>query len=249
MGQRELQGQTRVHGPQHIGTLDDPDRAGPADGDEPDQRDGAEQLADRAGAVALQRVQAEQDHQGQRHDVGFERRCRQLQALDRGQHRDGGRDDAVAVEHGRAGDAHQQQGGAQPGPLAQCLAGQRQQGHRAAFAVVVGPHDQHHILQRDDDGQCPEHQGQDAEDVRFVQRHIAGTEHFLEGVQRAGADVAIDHPESAQGQSSQGRRAAVRVRRTHVVQAAFWGGRKPKGGILRPLAAFCALQQRYAGRA
>jgi hypothetical protein len=48
------------------------------------------------------------------------------------------------------------------------LRGQRQHRDQAAFAVVVGAQDQHHVLERHDHGQRPEHQRQDAQDVLGV---------------------------------------------------------------------------------
>ena len=59
------------------------------------------------GAARLHGEQRDQDDDGERHDVGLEGRRRDLQALDRRQHRDRRRDDRIAVEQRGADDAEQ----------------------------------------------------------------------------------------------------------------------------------------------
>ena len=78
---------------------------------------------------------------------------------------------------------------------------QRDQGHDAALAAIVGTHDEGHVLDRDDDDQRPEEERQAAVDIGGGDRDrvIAG-EDLLDRIQRAGADVAVDHPEGGQGQ-------------------------------------------------
>ena len=80
------------------------------------------------------------------------------------------------------------------------LRGQREHGDQPALAVVVGAQHQHHVLERDDDRQRPEEDGQHAVDVLRGERHVAAAEHLLDGVQDAGADVAIDDADGAEGQ-------------------------------------------------
>ena len=177
--------------------------------DEPDRHHRAEQLADAGGAVALHHEQDGQHHQRDRHDVAVQRRRRDLEALDRTEHRDRRRDDAVAVEDRGAEDADEQQPPAQLRAILHRLRRQRQHRDQAALAVVVGAQDQHHVLDRDDHRQGPEHEREHAVDVRFGQRHVAVREHFLQRIQRAGPDVSVDDPDGAQGQRGEAGGRAV----------------------------------------
>ena len=118
-------------------------------------------------------------------------------------HRDGRRDHAVAIKQAGAKNADQQQHAAQLGLVLDRLRGQRQHGHQAAFAVVVGAQHQGHVFERNDDGQGPEEDGQDAHHVVGGKGHMPRAEHFLDGVQHAGADVAIDHTNGTQGERAQ----------------------------------------------
>ena len=79
---------------------------------------------------------------------------------------------------------------------------QRGQGHDPAVSAVVGPHDEPGVLDRDDDHQSPEDQGGGPEHV-YCADHARGVvvgEDRLLGVEGAGADVAVDDPEGAEGQ-------------------------------------------------
>jgi hypothetical protein len=100
-----------------------------------------------------------------------------------------------------AEDAHHQQPFAQPGPVFDRLRGQRQHGDQAALAVVVGTQDQHHVLERDDDGQRPEEDGQDAVDVGGSEGDMAGAEDLFDRIQNTGADVAVDNTDGVQSQN------------------------------------------------
>ena len=171
----------------------------------------AEQAADALGPVALEEEQGGEHDQRHRHDPGVQARGRDLQALDRRQHRDGRRDDAVAEEDGGAEDAEEEQAPAQLRAIAHRLRGERQHGDEAAFAVVVGAQDQHHVLDRDDDRQRPEDEREDAVDVALGERHMAVREHLLQGVERTGADVAVDDAEGTERQREQAGSGAVLV--------------------------------------
>ena len=74
---------------------------------EPHGRDRAEPRGDARRAVALHGEQADHDRQAERHHVGLEGRRDELEALDGRQHRDGGRDDGVAIEQRGADHAEQ----------------------------------------------------------------------------------------------------------------------------------------------
>jgi hypothetical protein len=71
---------------------------------------------------------------------------------------------------------------------------QGQQGDDAAFATIVGPQDEDAVLDRDDDDQRPQDEGQDPKHHLRRQATMAGSMGgFLQGVEWAGADVAEDH--------------------------------------------------------
>ena len=85
-------------------------------------------------------------------------------------------------------------------PRAAPPAQQRDQRHDAALAVVVGAHRQQDVGDRDDDHHRPEDQRDDAEHVVRADRdrvRVGRVEHGLQGVDRAGADVAEHHAERA----------------------------------------------------
>ncbi|KAG1242640.1 hypothetical protein G6F65_022913 [Rhizopus arrhizus] len=86
-----------------------------------------------------------------------------LQAFNRTQHRDRRGDHTVAEEQRGAENAEDADHIGRARPVAQCALGQRHQRHDAALAVVVGAHDDGHVLQRDHDVQRPERQRQHAQ--------------------------------------------------------------------------------------
>jgi hypothetical protein len=76
---------------------------------------------------------------------------------------------AIAVEHCRAEYAHADE----PPPrlrVREAAGHQRGQRHDAAFAAIIGAHDQRDVLERHHDHQCPKNDGQDAEDVCLRER-------------------------------------------------------------------------------
>ena len=191
-------------------------------GEEPHHHHRTEQPSDQFGAVALDGEQADQHHQGDGHHEGGEHRRSHLESLHRRQHRDGRRDHAVAEEQGGAHQTQHHQdahlilvgaGGAQR---------QGQQSQDAAFAPVVGAHDEQDVFEGDHDDDGPEHQRGDAVDIVRGQRHpVIGIETFLEGVERTGADIAVDHPHGGQRQPPQAAEIDRRL---------GWSGRRNRGG-------------------
>ena len=95
----------RREGAQNPGMMDDLDQAEQPDRQKPHSHDRPEKAAD-LGRAALLKAKSPPDDQAER---GLHRPGRRgvtvLQAFDRGQHRDGRGDDAVAVEQRRADDA------------------------------------------------------------------------------------------------------------------------------------------------
>ncbi len=139
------------------------------------------------------------DDQGQRHDVGFEARIDDRQALDGAEHRHGRGDHGVAEEESGPHDAQRQNEAA---ALLEQGFDQHHERKNAAFALVVGAHQHDHVFQCDDDEQRPDEQRGDAQHGKA--QIAAGTHHrvqrFAHGVKRAGADVAIDHAERREGE-------------------------------------------------
>ena len=80
---------------------------------------------------------------------------------------------------------------------------QRGERHDAALAVVVGAHQHADVLHGDDEGDRPEHQGDDTVDIRHGRpdRAVVDREHGLQRVQRAGADVAEHHAQRGEHQA------------------------------------------------
>jgi hypothetical protein len=125
---------------------------------EPHQHDRAEQTADRRGALALDHEKPDQQEERDRDHVGLEQRGRDLQPLDSAQHRDCRGNHSVAVKQrgaDQAGRHDPEIALAVPAGRAQHQRGQRQQ---AAFAAVVGAHDDDDVFDRDDQDERPEDQ-------------------------------------------------------------------------------------------
>ena len=78
----------------------------------------------------------------------------------------------------------------------------RQEHHRAAFALIVRTQNHHRVLDRHNDREHPEDEREKAENVGLGQRNAVRLvkEHFLERVQRGGANVAIHDANGAEGE-------------------------------------------------
>ena len=192
-------------GPQHGRVLHDMADSQRPQNEEPQECDRPEEFADARSAALLHKEQQEQNHQRDGNHVFAEMRGHHLHAFHGRQHGNGGRDDAIAIKEASTEDAQQQQHLAQFRLVLHRLGCQRQHRHQAAFAVVVGAQHQQHVLDRDDDRQRPDKDRQDAVDVLRRERHMAGTEDLLDGVQDTGSDVAIDNADGAKRECWQGR--------------------------------------------
>jgi hypothetical protein len=135
---------------------------------------------------------------------------RHLQAFERRQHRDRRRDGAVAIDQRRAEQTDGNDGGSLPLLHPQ----QRHQSQNAAFAVIVDAHGERDIFHAGDDEQRPQHQRQRAQDHGGIGRASGSTEDGLEGVERAGADIAKHDPERRQAED--GQFAAGELRRGFI---------------------------------
>ena len=197
--------------------------AGGGDAGEPGEGDRSEIHADPAGAALLQGEHADED--GGRHardehrqEAGGQRPLEAFvgfpDAFQGRQHRDGRSDDAVAEEQGGAEDAQQDEHaavltlGLLVGDLLGLLVvglllgrGEGDQGHDAAFAVLVGLHDEEDVFDRHDADQGPDdhRDGRDDDllDGAAVVEPVAQA--FAEGVEGARPDVTEDDPEGRDG--------------------------------------------------
>ena len=198
----EIVGVDRIDGRQDGRVLDHLPDAENAQHQEPDQHHRSEQAADIGGAAGLQHEQGDEDDQRQRQDIRRQGGLGRGQALDGAHHGDGGCDDRVAVEQGQPD--HRQHHDRLADLL--CLAVQpagreRRQRQNAAFALVVGAHDQHDVFDGDGQRHRPEQHREHAQHMLARRRHSAAMEEGLaQRIERAGADIAEHDTERPQNQ-------------------------------------------------
>ena len=120
------------------------------------------------------------------------------------QYRDRRRDDAVAVEQRRPEQPHDDEGAPASGPV---RAGHRHQRQDAAFAVIVGAHDEQAIFDGNGDDQRPEDQRETAERCLRGKMPAGRSHDGLQRVERAGSEIAIDDPE----RGKRGRRCGLAI--------------------------------------
>gem|GEM_PF-5908997 len=199
-----------VEGLEHFRALRNAVHAQCTEHHEPGDHDRAEQLADLLGTVLLHQEQGHQHHQRNRHHPVVDTVERQAHALYRRQHRHRRGDHAVTIEQRSADQATDHHQCAQPRVGRRSPPRQRSQGHGAALALVVGAQDEHHVLERHHPQQRPEDQRQDPQYAVMVDRHpITTGKDFLQGIQRAGADIAINHPDRCHEQAQRPRRTLL----------------------------------------
>ena len=184
-------------------------------------------------AVALDEKQDDEDDDRQRdHDAPHLGRI-DLQPLDRAQDRNRRRDRAVAVEQGGADEADHDHGRAPFVALGAARADQREQRQNAAFAVVVGAHDEDRVFDRDDDDQRPEDQRHDAEH-RFRRNLSVGTGGLrgdVERIERARADVAEDDAHARERRRRPRARAPLPGRRVDLRRCAHLAPPSPDDSL------------------
>jgi hypothetical protein len=169
-----------VHRHEHARHLHDPDDAEHDERHKPGHHDRPEQDANDVRSEALHHEQPDDDRKRDRQHERSEGRCLHRQPFDRAQHRDGGRDHAVAIQQRRAEDAEQHQEWASRREGRRVArwrlipsSRQHERGERqdASFAVVVGVHHDGDVLQRHDDDERPDDQRQHAEHVAVIDRY------------------------------------------------------------------------------
>ena len=105
----------------------------------------------------MKKEQQKQDQQRQRNDVRLECRRHDLKSLQGGKYGDGRRHHAVSVEHAGAKQTKQHDLPLAPRIAFHIAQGQGNQRHDAAFAAVIGTHDEDDIFDRNDKNQRPDH--------------------------------------------------------------------------------------------
>ncbi len=199
-------------------------------GQKPDEADRTEQRGDGGGATRLhqkqrhQNGQADPDHRPFRHPAGQGgNRSKSLHGRQYG-HRRG--DHGVAIEQARAANPERED---REGAFAGRALRQRHQRQHSALAAVVGPHQEYGVFDGDHDGERPEHQRNDPEDIRLADRATRRlADGHLERVQRAGPDVAEHHAQCADGQAAKKfrRRLPAAARRVRPILRRAWGRRR-----------------------
>ncbi len=163
--------------------------SGDADRQEPQSRHRSEYGRHLAGAEALHREQKGKDDQRDGDDKGVQCWRHHLKAFDRGKHGDGRGYDRIAEEQCRAAQPDRQDQGGAFGIGGACKRHQRQ---RAALALVVGTKHEGNILYGHDDRQRPDDQRQHAQHIGARIGAGRSMKRLAEGVDRTGADIAID---------------------------------------------------------
>ena len=190
-GEQVAQAIARIDRHQHGGVLRDPPDAEDRNGQEPERHDRPERPTDTRGALGLDREQPDQDGDCRRNHIGLDRRRRDVQAFERGKNRDRRRDGAIAVNQGRAEQAHGDDDGS---PFA-LDAQERHEGEDAPLPIVVHPHGDRHIFDGRHDDQGPDDERQCPQGDVGVWVLAGEREDGLEGVERARPYVPEHDPE------------------------------------------------------
>src|ERR1700722_14659170 len=215
------------------GRPDDSDNAEDSGDDEPDQHHRPEYAADKGRAVALDEKQDDEDRDRQRDYGAPHLRRINLQPLDRAQDRNRRRYRAVAVQQGGADEADHDHCRPPFVALGAPRADQSEQRQNAAFAVVVGAHDQDRVFDGDDDDQRPEDQRHDA-NHRFWRNLSAGTRGLrgdIESIERARADVAEHDAHARQRRRRPRARAHLPGHCVNLRRCAHWARPSPDDSL------------------
>jgi hypothetical protein len=172
-------------------------------GGKPNQGDGAKEFANACGASFLHGKQAKQNDQGEGDHRLFKGRGDNFQTFYGRQHRDGGGDHTIAIKQTGAKDSHQQKHFAQLGFVFDRLRGQCQHGHQATLAMIVCTQHQSDVFERDNGGERPKENGQNAVHIVWREVHMARAKNLFQGIQDAGSNVAVDDTDGAQGQGAE----------------------------------------------
>src|SRR4029079_11077167 len=109
------------------------------------------------------------------------------------------------------------------------------QGEDAAFAAVVGPHDEEQVLDGDDEEEGPEDEREDAEDVpRGGGEAVGAVEALAESVKGARADVAVDNAQGTEGERQQAAALTRSLHASHLLNTSNRRGSPPPWERWRP---------------
>ena len=198
----------RVKGIENIRIVEQMIETHDAEDEKPDRGDRREQRGDTRRALVLEQEQRDENAERQGHDKGLEVRVDDIQPFDGGEHRHGGRYHRVAEEERSTYDAHGQNEAAL---FLEQRFNQHDQRKNAAFALVVGAHQEHDIFERDDEDQGPDQQRGHAQyrGPQIATRHNNRMQRFAHGIERTGADVAENNADRCEGQFDGGLRRPV----------------------------------------
>ena len=197
---QEVHGMKRVETHQHPGMIEDVIKARHGEAQEPEQRDGAEEGRHPCRSLRLHEEQRDDDRKRNGHHIGLEGRCDDLEALDRREHRDRRRDDGIAIEQCCPDHAQHRE---PCDRLAHGALRQRHQRECAALPLIVGIEQDQHVFDGNDENQRPQDEREHAQHHGLAHSAIGahGRRHrFAEGIERAGADVAVDDADRANGE-------------------------------------------------
>ena len=183
----------RVECPDDLGRADERMDTQRGNRNEPECKHRSEHGAHTPRPESLKREQPNENRDRDGHDVRLEHWSRDPQTLDGTQDGNRWRDDAVAVEHGRA----EQRERNDPARSAERRCALRdeegQQGEDASFATVSGAHEHRHVFHAHHEQQCPQEERDDAKDVLLGREDAArSVEGLLERVERTRPEVAKD---------------------------------------------------------
>jgi len=127
---------------------------------EPHSHDGTEDPADFRRPFLLDHEEADENPNSDWHYQYFQRRCRDLEAFDRTEHRNRRRDDTVAIKERGADQAENDDVATNPVVLlpAGVLEDQREQGENPTFTAVVCAQNEDDVLDADYESQRPEYE-------------------------------------------------------------------------------------------
>ncbi len=201
MGEEEYEAASRIEGEKHTRRIVNVQQAEKSDHAEKDCHDRPEKGSDPCRSVALNCEERNENHDRERQDVIAEDGRCDVQAFQGRKHGDRGRDDRVSGEERRPGNAEEENGCGAPteGRLSQC-----HQRKNAALALIVGTHQEENVFRRHDEVERPEQKRHCPDDVLLAGGFEARVkQRFVQGVERARADVAIDDANGAEGQGRQ----------------------------------------------
>ena len=166
---------------------------------EPKKHKWPEDPADPTGPHPLSRKQDRQNDERDGNDKRSELRSIEGEPFDGTQDRDCWRDCAVGIEQCRSDKTQDREVQARRSRLNSAHPEERQKGDDAALAAVVGPQDEDAVLDRDDDDQRPQDQGQHPQyRDRAEPATTCRVRGFLQRVERTGPDITKDDSEGAE---------------------------------------------------